>query len=824
MTFEDHLALELAATQAGVVQDSAEGHVTSRRHAHPVSQGQLEDDLPSGEDACYVVVICNSTYFWSPKNSDKDNPLEVLVCEPIKSVVLSWSWKLEEEHSGFPMWPATIVLTTILIVLPAVLLLVPISDSSNTKPCRTSRTSESWWQKMQIRFRFRGDPDIRLWSCILLIVPIATVLLVMLFKPIPEDVRQTMHQDVVTVVVTQLITSWANPTGYGAVVALPFFLVPVAKQSPLLSLLGLSPALAVGFHIWAGRICWVLASIHGTLHTIVAVFATNSNGSHKGMFETAIHNLVPMERNCWRWQSPGGFRKDEEPETYCYHSWRNLTGIIAVTALWVLVMTSWNVIRRRYYRFFYQCHIIFGAIMVLFSILHFYWIAIYLMPGVVYYWVCSLPSILQQLNSWRTGILIRNAVVIPNSNGCFELRLATMSQPRHHPAYVKLCIPERSILEWHPFTVAHASPHELRLLIREFGPFTQTLRRRLVANNNNNRPVTILVDGFYDSGPDWVQESLGGGRDTLLFVAAGIGITPVLPVVINLWKKLSTSARGSPIDIHIHWYCRDPTLVQHVWAHYLKPLIAAETQPPQQAVYNFDGSNQQSRIHFCVHLTSSRSGDDDPTRDFDECDDEKQPDSSRGLVRGGDNDQRSPSGSPFQVSPRSTLRLAAVTMIITFGIHLWWYHEMSWNYRHRIFVRGYSLGVAIAVPILVFLLFEFSRWILAAHPQHALVSAEDDDDDDVEKSSETLDEVALTNNDEKVIVKGTCRFSLVFNQGRPPLANVIHPIVESESPAVFFCGPGSLWTEMKGSVEAARKDRNDSSRRCCAWFKEHFEL
>ncbi|CAB9525432.1 NADPH Oxidase [Seminavis robusta] len=752
MTFEDHLALELTATQAGVVQDSAEGHVTSRRHAHPVSQGQLEDDLPSGEDAwlgwkqitaakvyaklmvvsvtvllmfwfSYVVVICNSTYFWSPKNSDKDNPLEVLVCEPIKSVVLSWSWKLEEEHSGFPMWPATIVLTTILIVLPAVLLLVPISDSSNTKPCRTSRTSESWWQKMQIRFRFRGDPDIRLWSCILLIVPIATVLLVMLFKPIPEDVRQTMHQDVVTVVVTQLITSWANPTGYGAVVALPFFLVPVAKQSPLLSLLGLSPALAVGFHIWAGRICWVLASIHGTLHTIVAVFATNSNGSHKGMLETAIHNLVPMERNCWRWQSPGGFRKDEEPETYCYHSWLNLTGIIAVTALWILVMTSWNVIRRRYYRFFYHCHIIFGAIMMLFSILHFYWIAIYLMPGVVYYW------------------------------------------------------------------------------------------------------FTILVDGFYDSGPDWVQESLGYGRDTLLFVAAGIGITPVLPVVINLWKKLSTSARGSPIDIHIHWYCRDPTLVQHVWAHYLKPLIAAETQLTQPAAHDHDGSNQQSRIHFCVHLTSSRSGDDDPTRDFDECDDEKQPDSSRGLVRGGDNDQRSPSGSPFQVSPRSTLRLAAVTMIITFGIHLWWYHEMSWNYRHRIFVRGYSLGVAIAVPILVFLLFEFSRWILAAHPQHALVSAEDDDDDDdVEKSSETLDEVALTNNDEKVIVKGTCRFSLVFNQGRPPLANVIHPIVESESPAVFFCGPGSLWTEMKGSVEAARKDRNDSSRRCCAWFKEHFEL
>jgi predicted ferric reductase len=774
----------------------------------------------------YVTVICDSTYFWNAENSAYLNPLLIYVREPLMSTI-SFTRTWEVNHYGFPMWPPTFLLTILIIIIPAMLMAFPPSDTdttgSSTDPVRAQPQQPV--QPWQAWLRRRGDPSMRVWSIVLLVIPTATVLFIMLFKPIPDEIQATLN-GLIFQVTTQLITSWANAAGYVAVVALSFFLVPVSKQSPLLSLLGLSPTLAVGFHNWAGRICWITSSIHAILHTIQIAFGDPK----RGMMEILITELFPVESKCRTWQSPAAFRIVVSDEAYCYRQWRNLTGIISSVALLILVMTSWNFVRRRYYWLFYRCHVIFGSIMMVFAMLHFYFVAIYLMPGIIYYLVCLIPEKLRQLIDWTGGrsIQVRNVIPIANSNGCFELQLASVSQPRHHPAYVNICVPEISSFQWHPFTVAHSTPREFRLLIRDLGPFSEALRQQLTSRI----PTTVLVDGFYDSGPNWVKEALEY-HDTSLFVMAGIGVTPLLPVLLGIWKELSSSSGHAPVSIHVHWYCRDETLVNHVWAHYVKPIMEME----DRGSYTLAEQNRQlSWIRFTVHLTSSHSQCDDELVDDgleqEETDGDVGNESDRDHLKPNDQSHRK---HPFQLPARQAARHASILMLITYAMYVWIYHDETWEYRHRIFFRSYSLLFSGAMIILGSLLSELSTRLLTTHYEHRQLIPENDDDRVEENAfgvsavEEAVTRKGAGNYNGKgpalaEIKRETCNFAFEVSTGRPSLTEVIRPVVESTSPAVFFCGPDSLSIELDGRIAEARRARHGFFSRHCAWFKEHFEL
>ena len=115
-------------------------------------------------------------------------------------------------------------------------------------------------------------------------------------------------------------------------------------------------------------------------------------------------------------------------------------------------MTSLNWIRRRHYRLFSLSHIALAIVMIFFAVLHFYWIGLYLLPGVFYYLACSLPVQLKQ-----EGLHVSQTSIIPHSNGCFEVALIVAGKAPsqlHYPAYIRICVPEIDRWTWHPFTLA----------------------------------------------------------------------------------------------------------------------------------------------------------------------------------------------------------------------------------------------------------------------------------------------------------------------------------------------------------------------------------
>lgn len=102
-----------------------------------------------------------------------------------------------------------------------------------------------------------------------------------------------------------------------------------------------------------------------------------------------------------------------------------------------------------------------------------------------------------------------------------------------------LNIPRVSLLEWHPFTLTSAPGEQTdSVAIRELGDFTRDLRRVACAAAARHQQLYVRVEGPYGDlsfDPRKVPVSL--------YVAGGIGVTPVISVLRHVF--LFRDQRGS---------------------------------------------------------------------------------------------------------------------------------------------------------------------------------------------------------------------------------------------------------------------------------------
>ena len=171
----------------------------------------------------FMLMVCESHYFYK---SD-DNPTNSF-CFPLYRRLFP-----SERHKGYPMWPSTIVLTILLIILPCFILIFPISVIPVKNPNKSNKII-SRWEKFRVVMT-KGDPIIWIWSMILIVLPIMIVLLVLSQKEVKNATGIKLYH-----------AKFSNPLGYLASVVLSFFMVPVTKQSPLLAAIGWSPIQALG--------------------------------------------------------------------------------------------------------------------------------------------------------------------------------------------------------------------------------------------------------------------------------------------------------------------------------------------------------------------------------------------------------------------------------------------------------------------------------------------------------------------------------------------------------------------------------------------------
>lgn len=88
--------------------------------------------------------------------------------------------------------------------------------------------------------------------------------------------------------------------------------------------------------------------------------------------------------------------------------------------------------------------------------------------------------------------------------------------------YIYICIPQISLLEWHPFSIT-SSPYENKTLyIKVVGDWTRKLKNKILDGDN----LDILIDGFYGNIAKYLLE-----YQYILIFGGGLGITPILSII-----------------------------------------------------------------------------------------------------------------------------------------------------------------------------------------------------------------------------------------------------------------------------------------------------
>ena len=355
-----------------------------------------------------------------------------------------------------------------------------------------------------------------------------------------------------------IVMEVANSFGFGALVFLNLQLIPVARFSPLLTLMGWSSARATFLHVWMGRFIVLFVLVHGLLHSYRWTVLEHESFWHM--------STIPHE--CWKnWDHFEDLECNFGSDCSCDDHLRNMTGVMAGVTFLVIGLASMDFVRRRFYSIFLRIHLIAGPICLLTVIFHYHRAIMYIAGGILYYLASSMPVFVE--NRVKRDSMDQVPIVSAQSLGedrpCVSLTIqaSPVAIERFRPGqYVKVLVPELSS-QPHPFTinqVVSSSDNEMRIIFREMGNFTKALRSRLF--EQPEAPPAIYLEGFLGENhrlADLLE------HDAVLIVAGGIGITPYLSL---LHQASLANASGTGLrkrrTIHLHWITRDQLLMDYV--------------------------------------------------------------------------------------------------------------------------------------------------------------------------------------------------------------------------------------------------------------------
>lgn len=493
------------------------------------------------------------------------------------------------------------------------------------------RCIHRWRHRLQF---VQGDWNLNVWAMTLLLVPSVVFLFMTMYRHLQGKELSADDQIMVT----------SNSFGMTSEVMGSLLLIPVSRYSSILQWMGWSPARAVRWHIWIGRIFIITAVVHGAMH----MFRWKVLAS-----ERLVGMLIPP-RQCWTRDNEQytTFQPDcldENTDCSCYDIFRNLTGFLSVAAMAILLLTSLQPVRRQCYRLFYISHVIAAPLALIMVVLHWNRSILFLAPSLLYYVASSSSTFVErrwQCSTNKPGVKIMSMERIPSSlsestvckiepeksNFGFKSR----AQQAHYMSitveatdgalqqfrpgyYVQLLAPEISSIS-HPFTIntVPGNSNQLRIIFKVIGQFTSQLSQRIqvaMPDNNFERVAELSTDvscsgklpQLHIHGYLGTQNRVGEVlcHDVAVMIAGGIGITPYLSLLHHVHDILSNSAKNTfPTKrVVLLWMCRDASLIEYVKREYLDPLL--KTQQQQQ-----DGTAANGHVDFKIKCIIYHTGND----------------------------------------------------------------------------------------------------------------------------------------------------------------------------------------------------------------------
>jgi len=429
-------------------------------------------------------------------------------------------------------------------------------------------------------------------------------------------------------------------------------------------------------------------------------------------------------------------------------------------------------------------------------------------------------------------------------------------------AFVYLSVPSISRVS-HPFTVNRVSGQtkQIRVIFRVTGPFTRALEKNLFFRSVTTTPLMgdreeddveefqnrrsnieycpsisfprLYLDGYYGSA------NLRGqifSHDLCVVIAAGIGITPYLSLLPELFLSSSKITHNIPYDglmikdnqsgsvrqprqIILHWICRDRSLIDFCEKEYMK--FSSEYLHESKA----EGESYSVRI--IIHYTGGVDLKLDESR------------MSANLRQNDIIDTAQHEGVPFELSYFSVngKTIDNLWNIIIFSFLSWgglwclwrWFKKQEkTEYIHRIYTLAAIMVYGLITGILVNI---FRHLYLKRKAQSFTTGFNGGGGDSITK----FNEMELSTYGDRTF---PCRarsvrvvpaenanhispVTIEVMEGRPLVDNIIEDLNVEDSPALFCCVPENLARNLKKAIN--RKSRFDDRYNAIPLYQESFE-
>lgn len=623
----------------------------------------------------------------------------------------------------------------------------------------------------------------------------------------------------------------ASAAGVVGGYAMSFFLIPVARHSVLLVAMGWSPVNALRLHIWAGYTSFFFLAVHTILY-VTKWFV---------YYDDPVWVQIKPKSLCWGWSRPSDMSLADHRRA-CSKNWYNFTGTLVALFFLILLATSLNWFRRRWYRVFYLVHVSMGTLIILTSMLHWGGFVLAIAPSIAYYLASTIPTLIQALASrFRGGVRIIRVVEIPDAGDCVEVHVeanaeAQAALERKPCLFCKLCIPSISIV-WHPFTV-FMHPQDgssVRFLFRPVGPFTRSAAAALLSSSP---PITI-IDGFY-SGEDRVQEALQ--HDHVSIVAGGVAVTPFLSMIPSILACVASNGNGKYVPIKklaLHWVCREEGLIRYIMATYMNAYLVLSDELGFDftiEVY-YTGSSPIGDNGSLISMATGETQDVEMTSEpiilkGDNGDKEDGTESSAGdkaatssagdEVPGGSTSTTIQNGHAMEVGrmmpERNEILWRNIPLVLAAGSIMWvsfvlivrWY-SIRTPVHNQFYIRVW--GVLLALLVAMGASVAFECMILVARnywPKSDVTQPYQ-----VTRAFQSVSERSANSS-----TRPTAANAVKLTLGRPDPSKVLADSKNYVAPGVFVCGPVPLMEAIRR--EAALEDKVGLTRICL--YEELFEM
>ena len=260
-------------------------------------------------------------------------------------------------------------------------------------------------------------------------------------------------------------------------------------------------------------------------------------------------------------------------------------GSLAGACMLLMSLTALEPIRRRVFELFWYVHVPLFTSTIVFAALHSEYARYYLIAPIALY----LADWLLRFSNTARSVTVVEFAVLTDSAESYRVGRLTLTAAMTPKAgqYVYVNLPAVSLLQWHPFSVSctpepaagGGSTFSLHLLDMGASTFTHAACDLLSASAYANAAVQVRLDGPFGS-----LSIPHADYPTLVFVAGGIGITPIAAL---LGDALASERQSRLVLV---WSCRHAD-----YFHSLFPALLAQCQRDARvSIHLFDTSSRSA--------------------------------------------------------------------------------------------------------------------------------------------------------------------------------------------------------------------------------------